>query len=273
MGLAQLWGAAVQFGYEDPGTGLPKAFEYMAKAIELDPDFVDLHFNNAIFAVWMEWDWEKGEREFKKALEINPSDARTRVYYAHLLGSLQQTDEALIQGRIAAELEPFDPLIQSLYAVVFMFNRDWEAAMAQLDKALALDANHFFATQLVDMVAFHLGDHDRALQAFENYLQFPETFFDSVQLLYREQGFEPAYEHVLIEMEKQGYGVPLDYAAKYSLLGDYDKAMDWLEIGFQFHDTNMPYITTGLASFDSLYNHPRFLAIVEKMNLPLPKTE
>jgi TolB-like protein len=272
VGLAQLWGATVQFGYEDPGIGMPKAFEYMAKATELDPDFVDLHFNNAIFAVWMEWDWEKGEREFKKAIAINPSDARTRVYYAHLLGTLQQTDEALIQGRIAAELEPFDPMILSLYAVVLSYNHDWQGAMDLYDKALELYPNHWFATQQVDMVAFHLGEHDRALQAFEHFLPFPETFFDTVQVIYREQGFETAYKRVVIEMENTGYGVPLDISVRYYLLGEYEKTLQWLEIGLEYHDTNMPYITTGFCSFDSLYNNPRFKAIVETLNLPMPKT-
>ena len=71
-------------------------------------------------------------------------------------------------------------------------------------------------------------------------------------------------------MINTGYGVPCDYAARFSLLNQYENAMKWLEIGYEFHDPNMPYITTGLGAFDSLYNDQRFQDIVEKMNLTLP---
>ena len=269
-GLAQLWGILVQMGSEAPETGMPKVFGYMDQAMELDPDFADIHFNKAVFGTWLEWDWTKGEKEFLEALAINPSDAMSRIYYAHLLAILQQNDEAIIQGRIAMEIDPQNPLIHALYAAVFMMTRDWEAAMDQLEKALALDPGHFFALQFMDVVAFHLGDYDLALQAFKGFLPFPETFFDSINTLYREQGFDAAYEKVVLEMVNTGYGVPFDYAMRYLLLNQYDKALDWLEIGYEVNDPNMPYIGTGFNSIDSLYDHPRILAIMDKMNLPLP---
>jgi tetratricopeptide (TPR) repeat protein len=269
-GLAQLWGIRVQMGSETPETGMPKVFGYMDQAMELDPDFADIHFNKAIFGTWLEWDWTKGEKEFLEALAINPSDAMSRIYYAHLLAILQQNDEAIIQGRIATEIDPQNPLIHALYAAVFMMTRDWEAAMDQLEKALALDPGHFFALQFMDVVAFHLGDYDLVLQAFKGFLPFPETFFDSINTLYREQGFDAAYEKVVLEMVNTGYGVPFDYAMRYLLLNQYDKALDWLEIGYEVNDPNMPYIGTGFNSIDSLYDHPRILAIMDKMNLPLP---
>ena len=269
-GLAQSWGALLIQGAESPETGMPKVFGYLAKAKELDPDYVDIHFNSAIFGVWLEWDWAKGEKEFQEALSINPSDAKSRIYYAHLLGTLQRNEEALLQGRMASELEPLDPLIQSLNAVVYGFSHNWKAAMEQIDKALALDPHHFFATQLSDMVAFHLGDYDRVLQACRDFLPFPETFFDSIQVLYKDQGITEAYESIIQEMIHTGYGVPFDYSARFSLLHQFEKALEWIEIGYEVHDPNMPYITTGFAHFDSLYNHPRFKAIVENMNLPMP---
>jgi len=271
-GLAQLWGILVQIGAEPAQTGMPKVFGYLDKAMELDPDFADLHFNKACFGVWLEWDWEKGEKEFLEALAINPSDVMSRIYYAHLLGILQRNEEAQLQGRIAVELEPLDPLIHGLYAAVCAFTKNWEAAMEHIDKALALDPDHWFALQLSDMVAFHLGDYDRVLQAWEDFLPFPVTFFDSIQTLYRDQGIYAAYERVVQEMINTGYGTPVDYAARFSYLHQYDKALEWLEIGYEVHDPNMPYITTGFYVLDSLYKDHRFLSIIEKMDLPLPES-
>jgi len=75
---------------------------------------------------------------------------------------------------------------------------------------------------------------------------------------------------VLQEMERSGWGLPFDRAIRYNLLNQYDKTMDWLETGYETHDQNMPYMGTGLCDFDSLYDNPRFIAIVEKMKLPMP---
>ena len=269
-GLAFVYGAMVQMGYGSPGIAMEKQIEYMNRALELDPDLPELQFNIAAFAVWTEWDWEKGEREFRKALEINPSDAVTRIYYAHLLAILQRNDEALLQGRFAVELDPLNPLIHSLYAPVLACDGDWNGSMQQLDEALALDPNHFFALQLVDLVAFHLGDQDRAIGAFRKYLPFPETFFDSVDIVYHQEGFTQAYEKVIQELERTGFGVPMDMAWRYILIKQNDKALDWLEEGYETHDQNMPYMCTGLCAFDALYDNPRFTAIVEKMKLPMP---
>lgn len=269
-GLAQCWGALVIMGGEAPDIGIPKVFENLAKAEELDPDHVQIHFNKGIFGVWLEWDWDKGEQGFQKALALNPSDARSRIYYAHLFACLNEHEKALWHGSMAAELEPFDPMIQALYAAIFMFVSDWEAAMKQIDHVLTLDPEHFFATQLSDIVAFHLDDKERVFEAFEAFLPFPGSFFDSIQDIYQDQGFELAYESVVQEMLNTGYGVPFDYAMRYSLLGQYDKALKWIEIGYEAHDMNMPYLTTGFASFDSLYDHPDFLKILDELELSLP---
>jgi TolB-like protein len=271
VGLGQLWGMCAQFGYEDPAVAMPLSFEYLGKAEALDPDYTDIHFNKAIFGTWLEWDWEKGEREFMEALSINPSDARSRIYYAHLLLSLQRKEEALIQGRIATELDPLNPLIHSLYAVVLAGHGNWEATRKQFERALALDPNHFFTLQLMDIVELHLGNEAVVFGYIERYMPFPVTFFDSVRVVYGSEGFIPAYEKVLDEIVRTGYGTPLDLSLRYNLIGEFDKALQWVETGYEVHDPNMPYIGTGLCSFDSLYQDPRFISIMEKLGLPMPE--
>ena len=64
---------------------------------------------------------------------------------------------------------------------------------------------------------------------------------------------------------------PLDMAMRYIMANQPDKAMDWLEKGYEWHDPTMTYIATKIFNFDPLFNNPRFLDIVKKMNLPLPK--
>jgi len=103
-------------------------------------------------------------------------------------------------------------------------------------------------------------------------LRAEEDDIAGIDRIYDEQGFFVAYETMVQLMEERAqneYINPLELASRYSLLGHYEMAMDWLEKGFEFRDQNMPYIATGILS-DSLYSNPRFIAMMKKMNLPMP---
>ena len=67
-GLAAVWGGRMQMGFVPPSIAMPLIYENLNKAFELDPEFAGSHFTNAIFGVWAEWNWDKGEKEFLKAL-------------------------------------------------------------------------------------------------------------------------------------------------------------------------------------------------------------
>ncbi len=77
-GLAKVWGGKVQMGFVSPDIAMPLIYANLNKAFELDPDFAGSHFTSAVFGVWAEWNWDKGEKEFLKALGINPNDAMSQ---------------------------------------------------------------------------------------------------------------------------------------------------------------------------------------------------
>jgi len=280
-GLAQIWVGFAQLGYESPEIAGPKIFEYLNKALELDPDLPDAHYILAVIAVWTEWNWEKGQQEFLKALAVNPNDALSRVFYGHLLMIQQRQEEALSQAQLAVELDPLDPLVLSLAAVVYNNAGDRKNALNYLDKALSIDPHHFFTINLVEQIAFQNGDYDKAFEAGKfmmtnDLLSSEKDAIKEIERIFSEQGFFAAYEAITKQMEimaQNEYINPMEFAVRYSWLNHYEKAMDWIEKGFELRDQNMPYITTGIYKFDSLYDNPRFVDIVEKMNLPLPKTE
>ena len=278
-GLAQAWVGFAQLGFKSPEIAGPKIFEYLNKALELDPDLPDAHYILAVIAIWTEWNWEKGEQEFLKALAVNPNDALSRVFYGHLLMILQRMDEALSQAQLAVELAPLDPLILALSAVVFYETGNRQIALSHLDKALSIDPQHFFTINLVELIAFQEGDYDKAFEAGKfmmtnDILSSEKDAIKEIERIYREQGFFAAYEAITKQMEimaQDEYINPMEFAVRYSWLNHYKKAMNWIEKGFELRDQNMPYLATRIYRFDSLYHNPRFIDIVEKMNLPLPK--
>jgi len=275
-GLAKVWVGLAQMGFASPEVAGPKIFENINRAIELDPDLPGLHFTIGVIAVWTEWDWEKGEKEFLQALAINPNEVMTRIYYAHLLMILQRSDEAVVQGQLAVELDPLNPLIKALNAAVLLDAGDWKAALDQLEAALAIDQENFFAHAFMDIVAYHCQEYNKSIEALKFYLSsipIEEDVINDIERIFNEQGIDSAYEEALSQMElkaEYGYITPFDLYVRYNLVNQHEKTMDWLEKGYELHDPNTPYIGTGFMSSDQLRYNPRYIEILEKMNLPLP---
>jgi adenylate cyclase len=276
-GLAKCWIGLAQIGIESPAVAEPKIYEYLNKALELDPDLPDAYAISAGISVWTEWDWGKGEKEFLKALEINPSDALSRVFYGHLLMILQKSDEALFQAKVAVELDPYNPLILALAAVVYCDFGDMLNANLHLEKALSIDPQHYFAINLIEPIAVLAGDYDKAFKAGifmmkHNYLSSDEDAVEDIKKIYDKEGFFAAYEAITRKMEMMAeheYINPTELALRFHWLDNHEKTMEWLEKGYELRDQNMPYITGGSFAFDALYDNPRFIDIVKKMNLPL----
>ena len=120
--------------------------------------------------------------------------------------------------------------------------------------------------------SINLGEYDRVFKAIRHTVPLQDEFMDSIEVLYREQGFEVAYDKVLQQMEHSGRIGPVRMASRFAWLNKFDIALDKLEIGYEIHDPNMSYITAkGNGFIDSLYGNPRFMALLEKMKLPLPE--
>ena len=272
-GLAKVWGGKVQMGFVSPDIAMPLIYANLNKAFELDPDFAGSHFTSAVFGVWAEWNWDKGEKEFLKALGINPNDAMSRIYYAHLLAILQRFDEALIQGQLAVELDPMNPLILALFAPVLVSSGDWETALAYLEKALEIDPENFFALGNFDIVAYKCEEYEKVFEALISYIPFNyDIMMKNIERIYKEKGIDSVYDEILRQLEIKSHESFIsffDIAVRYNLMDQNDKTLDWFEIGLEQHDPNMPYITTGFFNTEPLEDNPRFLAILEKMNLSL----
>ena len=273
-GVAIVWGGMMQMGFASPSVAAPEIAVNLNKSIELDSDFADLHFFIAALAVWMEWDWDKGEKSFLKALAINPNDVMSRIYYAHLLMILQRTDEALAQGHLAVGLDPLNPLVLALYSVVLAGAEEWDPALVHAEKAVTIDPENYFAYGVLEQVAIHNEDYEKALEAIWFQLPLEKEKIKEIEGIYENHGILTAYEEVLNQMgimAQQQYVMPYDMAVRYYLVNQDDKVMDWLETGFNIHDPNMPYISSGFSKFDRLHGNPRYIDLVEKLNLPFPK--
>jgi TolB-like protein len=276
-GLTMVWASIAQMGFETPEVAGPKIFENLNKALDLDPDNSDSRFMSGEMAFLQEWDWEKSEKELLKALAINPNNAIARVIYAQLLSSLQRPGEALMQANMAIGLDPKNPMLQVQYAAALLCLDDCQNALIQMEKVLADDPGNFIANACILSAAFRCKEYNKVIKADRYILpsyNFKENDIKEFERIFNEQGLIKAYENVMKHLEKfaeNNYVSPVDMATRYIMANKPDKAMDWIEKGYEIHDPGMPYITTHCFNLDPLFSNPRFIAIIKKMNLPLPK--
>jgi len=275
-GLADVWFFIQQMGYEPPSVASPEIYNNLDKALELDPDLSEAHYYIAMIAHMIEWDWEKSEMEFLKALAINPNDARSRMLYAQLLCVLQRTDEGLAQGRLAYNLDPLNPMTKIWYTAVLLSADDCKTALGIAEEITALDPGNIMGNNGILFAAFRCKEYSKVIKADSHILplySFSEDDIKEIQMIYKEEGFFKAYEEILTHLEvfAEKYPVsPFELAYRYLMADKPEKAIDWLEKGYELHDPVMTYIGTTMFNFDPLFDNPRFISIVEKMKLPLP---
>lgn len=270
-GLTLIWGALAQMSAVTPDVAGPHIVSNLSKALKLDPNLPETQFIVAGMAVWREWNWEKGEQAFLKAIAANPNDVMSRIYYSHLLVFLNRLDEAFIQGELAAKLDPKNALIQALYAPVVCEVLGWEAGYQQVESALELDPDNYFAINFLDQFAINVGEYDRAMEGLMSFLPFSEKIKKEIRSIYEDQGIYEAYDAVLTELENNPVLGPGDMAMRYALVNKHEQAMDAIEEAFKIRDPNIPYLTTKISCFQPLYTNPRFIAVVEKMGLTIPE--
>ena len=272
-GVAQVWLGMAQMGFATPEISGPVLMENLNKALELDPDLAVSHFTQAQIGAWAQWNWEMGEEEFLKAIELNPNDPMSRIFYAHLLMTLQRIDEAITQGQLAVDLDPMNPLVLSLYAVVLSGNNQWDKAYEHVSKAVSIDPFSFFAHHIMEFVAYEVGETNAFIKAIRFIFPFEDEVFLSIERIAKEEGLQEAYRELVVHLEvlqQSSFLVPVHMANRYARINQKNKLLDQLELGFEIHDQNMPYIATGFTKLEPAYGNPRFLDLIEKLNLPMP---
>ncbi len=158
-----------------------------------------------------------------------------------------------------------------------MFAEDWETALAYGEKVTAVNPESFMGNTSIELAAFRCGDYNKVMEAAKYVFaaKEEEVDFKEVERIFGETGFVAAYEEILRQLEvlaQKGYFLaPVEMAYRYMMVDQPDKAMEWIEKGFEVRDPVMPYIATTAFLCEPLFDNPRFIEILQKMNLPMPE--
>lgn len=214
----------------------------------------------------VDWDWEKARIEFERTFALRASYAEARAYHSHFLAIMQQPEKAILEMRRALDIDPHNALFRCLFGIVLVFARQYEAAIEELQAVQRVVPPNLVITRGL-ICAFHLtGRFDEALA--ENRAWFVVLGDgEAVDALDRGTSYAESLHLAADTLAGRGrYYSPCDIMQMYLRAGRTQQALDWLELGFDQRDPDMPYLRNPIA--DPLRHEPRYQAIVRRMNLP-----
>lgn len=237
-GLADCWGLLCWFGALAPRETGPRAIEAARQALQIDGSLGEAHASLGLARYWFEWNWQSAEQEFLRAMELNPSYAPARQWYASFLGAMGRLDEAHAQHQLARQLDPLSLMISLGAAEPFFYAHQYDHAIAQLRAILEQEPRFFPALFNLGRAYVQKGMHSEAITAFEKAVQLSGNREGRPALAhaYARAGRTSVARSILAEMKINNggrYSASPMIARIHLGLGQIDEAFEWLRKGIE----------------------------------------
>ncbi len=270
-GLADCYAVLPEYAGTPTSETRPQVKAYAERAIAIDDQLAEAHASLGQ-ANKQAWQWAEAEREYKRAIELNPNYATAYHWYSGLLRSLGRLDEAAVMIKRAHEIDPLSSVISANVSLMYQSQNDQNASIENSLKIIELDPNFSSAYDYLGLSYLKQGRNPEAIANLEKAVELSNRA--GVALMNLGYGYGVAGKRmeataILKELEekyarKESSGAFI--AAVYAELGNKDKVFEWLEKDFQ-NKEDLGFIRWRLA-FESLRDDPRFKDLLKRMNLP-----
>ncbi len=274
-GLADCYSFLAILSIVPPKEAYPKAKEAALRALEIDDRLAEAHSSLAYIEAINDWDWSGAEREFQRAIELNPNYAGSHQGYGIALAQMGRLDEAIAEEKRALQLDPLSLLINGSLALTFYEARQYEQAIEQEQKTLDLDPNYLIARMGLGLAYIQKSAYQQGIAELEKAVTISGGAAPALSNLgyaYARVGRKAEAQKELDKLEelaKKKY-IPAGSRARiYAGLGDKDKTFQWLETAYAEHSIagTLPGMIKVDPVFDPVRSDPRFTDLLRRMNL------
>src|ERR1051325_6966164 len=246
------------------------------KALEIDPTLGEPHASLGGVKDLYEHDLAGAEKEYKRAIDLNPNYASAYHWYAEFLGEQGRFDEGLANWKKALELDPFSLAIGTDYGLEYLYySRKYDQAVDYLNKLVEMDPNYVRTHTYLATVYETMGRYDDAISEIEKRVALqgmkPEEIANGKRVLIdalKADGAKGYWSKALeftMQDTKKGENVPaLTVARIYAELGQRDEAFKWLEKAFDNKETDLVYLKVS-PIWDKLRDDPRFAEMLRRL--------
>jgi serine/threonine-protein kinase len=266
-GLADVYLTMPFYSVVASGEVVPRAKEAAEHALGLNPDLAEAHATLAYAFTIYDWDWTAAEREFQRAIELNPGYATAHKWYSDLLRALGRNEEALAAARRAAELDPRSPNVRTIVAItLWIMNRE-DDALVEFGRALELDPNFPLTLMHASRLFWLRGDTAQFFAAVERLETMSEGGGVSASVL--RDAYTAGGPDSVLRLE---VGSPaaqrgrVDRARVHILLGDLDAAFRELDQAVEERNVWLPFSII-YPEMAPLRDDPRYGVLLGRMGL------
>jgi TolB-like protein/Flp pilus assembly protein TadD len=242
------------------------------RALAVVPNLAEARTEQAFRLYWFDFDWPGAEREFRRALAINPNIAMAHFGLASLLLNQDRPDEGFAQMRTARELDPLSPVLNTLEAAYLLEAGRRDEARARLTRALDIAPRFWAAHCTQGLLLLADGRPDDAIAEMRRAVALADGTSRPIALLgiwlARRGQVEEARAILsqLLALERVRYVPPTSLAAVYAALGEVEPALDALDRAFVTRDTRLTFLKDD-PRLSALRGEPRFVALLRKLKL------
>jgi Tfp pilus assembly protein PilF len=269
VGVADAYATLGSYHLEQPREALPLAKEAAETALSIDEGLAEAHASMGKILTDYYWDWPRAEREFQRAIDLDPNYPNSHHWYSTLLAHLGRFDEAISEANRALDLDYFSPATGAQLGQVLYRARRYDQAIAALRKTIDLEPNFSASHYYLGLCYLMQEKRDDAEAEFKKALMISPNIPDFIALL----GYTNAvagrrdqarrYLAELNEVAKSRYVSPFNYATVYAGLGERDPAFKLLEKCEEERDPWLRGMKTD-PLFDVLRADPRFASLMRR---------
>ncbi|HYO64052.1 MAG TPA: tetratricopeptide repeat protein [Pyrinomonadaceae bacterium] len=270
-GLADSYVAYDFYGILPPWEISPKAKDAAIQALSIDDTLAEAHTSLACVKMMYERDWAGAEREFRRAVELDPTYAHAHNWYAHFLMAMGRIEESFAQSQMALRLDPLDDSVNQYLGWHYIHARQFDRAIGQLEKTLAHKPDFFLARTTLGMAYVQRGDFEKGIEEFEKArrVESPSLLTAFLGHAYAMAGrldeATSALEE-LKELSKRTYVPPYSIALIHTALNEKKEAFEWFEVAYAGQNEWLNWIKVA-PEVDSLRGDERFTDLMRRLDL------
>jgi TolB-like protein/DNA-binding winged helix-turn-helix (wHTH) protein/tetratricopeptide (TPR) repeat protein len=256
-----------------PADAYPKAKAAALHALELDETLAEAHTTLAEAEHEYEWKWADAEREFRRAIELDPNSAIAHKSYAEFLMHGARSAEAIREMERARDLDPLSLIVNTLVGFAYSNGRQYNRAIEEYEKVIQLDPQFAPAHYFLGGALTNVRQYDEAIA----HLQKAKDLSNGASLMsaglargYALAGRRDQAQQSMRELQLRGmhhYVSPYGLAQVYATLGNKSAALDMLDRAVNEHAFEVPFLKID-RSFDSLHENQRFEELLKRVGFP-----
>ncbi len=272
VGLADSYSLLSDYNGLPPKESYPRAREAAEKALELDERLAEAHAALAFIKAAYDWDWPGAEREYRRAIELNPNYETAHQWYAEYLSGQGRHEEALAEIRRAKEINPLSLIINAVEAWVLYHAREYDQSIAQSRKVVEMDPNFAEVYEYLKRCYDQKGMYREAIAARQMRRKLAGYDAEETAALREAAAATSArvYWQKRLEQEleeaKREPSTPFDMAEIFAQLGRKDEAFAWLEKAYEERSFLMMYLKVA-PKLDPLRSDPRYADLLRRVGL------